>query len=160
MSAPSPIANYVVEVPKDNPHCTVPDFSPYSPYPVSPAAVREALAEQDQDLASIQLAHYWLQTDQWIRNHNAEVERAERKRKEEEDLRKLAEKKKAEIAEDRRQRAEQEEKEQRRKEKGKGREVVLEAGPSSPRKRKATEEAVNTTAKRPKVSNYWVFGLH
>jgi len=88
------------------------------------------------------------------------VEKAEMKRNEEEDMRKLAEKKKAEIAQDRRQRAEQEEKEKQRKEKGKGREEVSEAGPSSPRKRKATEEPGNTAAKRPKVSNYWVFGLH
>ena len=106
MSAPSPITNYVVGVPKDDPRRTLPGFSPYSPSPVSLAAVREALAEQGQDLASIQLAHYWLQTDRWIRNHNAEVERAERQRKEEEDLRKLAEKKKAEIVEDRRRRVE------------------------------------------------------
>jgi len=87
------------------------------------------------------------------------VERAERKRKEEEDMKKLAEKKKAEIAEDRRRRAEQEEKEKWRKEKGKGEEVVSEAGPSSPRKRKATEESGNTVAKRPKVSNIWFFGV-
>ena len=87
------------------------------------------------------------------------MEKAERKRKEEEDMRKLAEKKKAEIAEDRRRRAEQEEKEKQRKEKGKGKEVVLEAGPSSPRKWKATEEPGNTTAKRPKVSNYLGFGV-
>ena len=103
-------------------------------------------------MAAIQLAHYWLQTDQWIWSHNEEVEEAERKKKEEEDLRKLAEKKKAEIAEDRRRRAEQEEKEKRREEKGKGREVS-EAGPSSPRKWKATEEPGDTAAKRPKVSN-------
>jgi len=72
--------------------------------------------------------------------------------REEEDMQKLAEKKKAEIEEDRRQRVEQEEREKQRKEKGKGREVVPEAGPSSPRKRKATEEPGNAAAKRPKVS--------
>ena len=116
MSAPSPIANYVVKVPKDDPRHTVPGFSPYSPSPVSPEAVREALVVQDQDLVSIHLAHYWLQTDRWIQSHNTEVEEAERARKEEEDMRKLAEKKKAEIAEDRRQRAEQEEKERQERE--------------------------------------------
>ena len=160
MSAPSPITNYVVKVPKDDPRRTVSGFSPYSPSPVSPATVREALAERDPDLASIQLAHYWLQTDRWIRRHNTEVEEAEKKRREEEDMRKLAEKKKAEIAEDRRQRAEQEEKEKRRKEKGKGKEVVSEAGPSSPRKRKATEDPGNAAAKRLKVSDDWVFGFY
>jgi len=149
MSAPSPITNYVVEVPKDDPCRTLPGFSPYSPSPVSPAAVREALAEQDQDLASIQLAHYWLQTDRWIQSHNEEVEKAERKRK-----------KKAEIAEDRRRRAEQEEEEKRRKEKGKGREVVSEAGPSSPQKWKATEEPGNAAAKQPKVSDFPGFGVY
>ena len=143
MSAPSHIVNYVIEVPKDDPRCTVPGFSPYSPSLVSLEAVREALAAQDPDLASIQLAHYWLQTDQWIRSHNTEVEEAEKKRKEEEDMQKLAEKKKAEIAEDRRRRAEQEEKEKQRREKGKGKEVVSEVGPSSPRKQKATEEPGN-----------------
>ena len=110
-------------------------------------------------MALIQLAHHWLQTDRWIQNHNAEVERAERKRKEEEDMRKLAEKKKAESAEDRRRRVEQEEKEKQRKEKGKGREVVSEAGLSSPRKRKATEEPGNAAAKRPKVSDFPGFGV-
>jgi len=88
------------------------------------------------------------------------VEKAERKRKEEEDMRKLAEKKKAEIVKDRRRRAEQEEKEKQRKEKGKGKEVVSEVGPSSPRKRKATEEPSNAMAKRPKVSNslgFWSY---
>jgi len=137
----------------------VPGFLPYSPSPVSPEAVREALVAQDQDLASIQLAHYWLQTNRWIRSHNEEVEKAERKRKEEEDMRKLGEKKKAEIAEDQRWRAEQEEEEKRRKEKGKGKEVVSEAGPSSPRKRKATEEPGNAAAKRPKVSEFPGFGV-
>ena len=83
----------------------------------------------------------------------------ERARKEEEDMRKLAEKKKAEVAEDRRQRAEQEEKEKQRKEngEGEGKEIVLEAGPSSPQKQKATEEPGNTMAKRPKVSNFLGF---
>ena len=152
MSAPSPITNYVVEVPKDDPRRTLPGFSPYNPSPVSPAAVREALAEKDQDLAAIQLAHYWLQTDRWIRNHNAEVEAAEKKRKEEEDMRKVEEHKRREIEEDRRRRAEQAEKEKRRKEKGKGKEVAPEAGPSNPRKRKATEEPGAAAAKRPKVS--------
>ena len=160
MSAPSPITNYVVEVPKDDPRRTVIGFSPYSPSPISPAAVREALAERDQDLAAIQLAHYWLQTDRWIRSHNEEVEEAERKKKEEEDMRKLAEKKKAEIAEDWRRRAEHEEKEKQRREKGKGKEVVPEAGPSSPRKRKATEELGNAAVKRPKVSDDWVLGFY
>ena len=159
MSAPSPVTNYIVEVPKDDPRHTIPGFSPYSSSPVSPAAVREALAEQDQDLASIQLAHYWLQTDRWIRSHNAEVEEAEKKRKEEEDMRKLAEKKKAEIVEDQRQRAEQEEKERWRKEKGKGKKIVSEAGPSSPRKGKATEEPGNAAAKQPKVSEFPGFGV-
>ena len=132
MSTPSHIVNYIAEVPKDDPCHTVPGFLQYGPSPVSPEAVREALVAQDQDLASIQLAHYWLQTDRCIWSHNAEVEEAEKKRKEEEDMRKLAEKKKAEIAEDWRQRAEQEEKEKQRKEKGKGKEIVPEAGPSSP----------------------------
>ena len=144
-----PVAMYIVEVSKDDPRRTIDGFSPYSPSPVSPVEVRKALDEQDRDLASIQLAHYWLQTDRWIRNHNAE---AERERKEAEDMRKLAEKKKAEIEEDRRRRAEWEEKEKRRREKGKGREVEPEAGPSSPRKRKATEEPGASAAKRPKVS--------
>jgi len=53
------------------------------------------------------------------------VEEAEKKRREEEDMRKVEEKKRAEIEEDQRQRAElaekeQRELEQRRKEKGKG----------------------------------------
>jgi len=87
------------------------------------------------------------------------VEEVEKARREAEDMRKLAEKKKAEIAEDRRRRAEQEEKEKWRKEKGKGKEVVSEAGPSSPRKRKATEEPGNTVAKWPKVSNILFFGV-
>ena len=94
------------------------------------------MAEKESDMASIQLAHYWLRTDRWIRNHNAEVEAAEKKRKEEEDMRKVEEHKRREIEEDRRRRAEQAEKEKRRKEKGKGREVGPEAGPSNPRKRK------------------------
>jgi len=151
MSAPAPIANYVVEIPKDDIRRTVHGFSPYSPSPVPLDAVREAIAAKDPDLAAIQLAHYWLKTDRWIRQHNTEVEEAERARREAEDMRKLAEKKKAEIAEDRRRRAEQEEKEKRRKEKGKGKEVS-EAGPSSPRKRKATEELSRTGTKKPKVS--------
>jgi len=118
MSAPSPITNYVIEISKDDPRRTIDGFSPYSPSPVSPAAVRKALDEQDRDLASIQLAHYWLQTDRWIWSHNTEVERAERERREAEDMRRLAEHKKREIEEDRRPRAEWEEKEKRRKEKG------------------------------------------
>jgi len=152
MSAPSPITNYVVEVPKDDPHCTIHGFSPYSPSLVSPDDVRKALAEKDSDLALIQLAHYWLQTDRWIQKHNAEVEAAEKKRRDEEDMRKVEEHKKKEIEEDRKRRAEQAEKEKRRKEKGKGKEVVPEAGPSNPRKRKATEEPGTAAAKRPKVS--------
>jgi len=142
MSARSPIANYVVEVPKDDPRRTIPGFSLYSPSPVSPDAVQEAIAAEDQDLAAIQLAHYWLKTDRWVQRHNADVEEAERVRKEAEDLRKVAEKKKKEIEEDWKRRVEQEEKEKWRKEKGKEKEkeVVLEAGPSNPRKRKATEE--------------------
>ena len=87
MSVPSPIADYVIEVSKDDLRHTITGFSPYSPSPVSPVEVRKALDEQDRDLAAIQLAHYWLQTDRWIRNHNAEVERAERERKEVEDMR-------------------------------------------------------------------------
>jgi len=155
MSAPSPIANYIVEVPKDDPRRTVPGFSPYSPSLVSPGAVWEALAEKDPDLASIQLAHYWLQTDQWIRRHNTEVEEAEKKRREEEDMRKVEEKKRAEIEEDRRRRAELAEKEQRRKEKGKGkaREDTPEAGLSRSRKRRAEEEEERPSLKRPKVSH-------
>jgi len=152
MSAPAPIANYVVEVPKDDVRRTVHGFSPYSPSPVSPDAVREAIAAKDQDLAAIQLAHYWLKTDRWVRQHNTEVEEAERARREAEDMRKLAEHKKKEIEEDRRRRAEHEEKEKRRKEKGKGKEIAPEAGPSSPRKRKATEELSRTGTKKPKVS--------
>jgi len=140
MSAPQSIAIYVVEIAKDDPCRTIPGFSPYSPSPVSPSAVWEAIATDDQDLASIQLAHYWLKTDCWICQHNTDVEEAEKVWKEAEDMRKLAEKRKAEIEEDRRQRVEQEEKEQWRKEKGKGKEIMLEASPSSPRKRKATEE--------------------
>jgi len=152
MSAPAPIANYVIEVSKDDPRRTITGFSPYSPSPVSPAEVRKVLDDQDRDLAAIQLAHYRLQTDRWIRNHNTEVERAEREQREAEEMRRLAEHKKREIEEDRRRRAELAEKERRRKEKGKGKEVVPEAGPSSPRKRKATEEPGANTAKRPKVS--------
>ena len=152
MSAPSPITNYIVKIPKDNPRRTVPGFSPYSPSPVSPDAVREALAAKDQDLAAIQLAHYWLQTNRWVRRHNQQVEEQELARKEAEDLRKVEEKKKQEIEEDWKRRAEQAEKEKRRKEKGKGKEVVPEAGPSNPRKRKATEEPGAAAAKRPKVS--------
>jgi len=64
------------------------------------------------------------------------VEEAEQVWKEAEELRKLEEKKPAEIEEDRRQRAEAEQKELewRRKEKGKGRavEVMPDAGPSQP----------------------------
>jgi len=152
MSAPQSIATYVIEIAKDDPCRTVHGFSPYSPSPISPSAVREAITADDQDLASIQLAHYWLKTDCWICQHNTEVEEAEKAWREAEDMKKLAEKKKAEIEEDRRWRAEQEEREQRRKEKGKGKEIVLEAGPSSPRKQKATEEPGNSAAKRPKVS--------
>jgi len=77
MSAPPTIANYIGEVPKDDPRCTIPGFSPYSPSPVSPDTVREAIATKDQDLAAIQLAHYWLKTDQWVQRHNADVEEAE-----------------------------------------------------------------------------------
>jgi len=44
-----------------------------------------------------------------------------------------------------------------RKEKGKGKEIMSEVGPSSPWKQKATEEPGNTTAKRPKVSCSLVF---
>jgi len=157
MSAPSPIVNYIVEIPKDDPRRTIHGFSPYSPSPVSPAAVREALAEKDLDLASNQLAHYWLQTDRWIRRHNTEVEEAEKKRRDEEDLRKVEEKKRAEIEEDWRRRAEltekeQRELEQRRKEKGKGRatEDSPEGGPSRPRKRRAESESEGRSAKRPK----------
>ena len=159
MSAPSHIVNYIVEVPKDDPCCTVPGISPYSPSPESPEAVREALAAHDPDLASIQLAHYWLQTNWWIRRHNAEVEEAEKKRREEEDMRKVEEKKRAEIEEDQRQRAELAEKEQRelergRKEKGKGRarEDTPEAGPSQPRKQRVESEEERPSSKRPKVS--------
>jgi len=104
MSAPSPITNYVVEVPKDDPRRTLPGFAPYHPSPVSPDDVRNALAEKDSDLASIQLAHYWLQTDWWIRKHNAEVEAAEKKRRDEEDMRKVEEHKRREIEEDQKQR--------------------------------------------------------
>ena len=152
MSMPAPIANYIVEIPKDDIRRTVHGFSPYSPSPVPPDAVREAIAAKDPDLAAIQLAHYWLKTDRWVRQHNTEVEEAERARREAEDMRKLAEHKKKEIEEDRRRRAEQEETEKRRKEKGKGKEIAPEAGLSSPRKRKATEDPGNTAAKRPKVS--------
>ena len=106
----------------------------------------------NQDLASIQLVHYWLKTDHWICQHNADVEEVEKVRKEVEDMRKFSEKKKAEIEEDRRWRVEQEEKEKQRKEKRKEKDIVLEAGPSSPQKRKATEEPGNAVAKRPKVS--------
>ena len=74
MSASQSIATYVVEIAKDDPRRTVLGFSPYSPSPVSREAVQEALAVQDQDLVSIQLAHYWLQTDRWIWSHNAEEE--------------------------------------------------------------------------------------
>jgi len=80
------------------------------------------------------------------------MEEAEQIRKEAEDLRKVEEHKRKEIEEDRRRRAEHEEKEKRRKEKGKGKEIAPEAGPSSPRKRKATEELSRTGTKKPKVS--------
>ena len=83
MSAPSPITNYIVEVAKDGVRRTVHGFSPYSPSPASPGPVREALAAGDKDLAAIQIAHYWLKTDRWVRQHNAEVEEQERVRKEE-----------------------------------------------------------------------------
>jgi len=78
MSALSAITTYIVEVAKDNVRHTVHGFSPYSPSPVSPEAVREAIAANDRDLAAIQLAHYWLKTDRWVRQHNAEVEESER----------------------------------------------------------------------------------
>jgi len=159
MSAPSHIVNYIVEVPKDDPRCTVPGFSLYSPSPVSPEAVWEALAAHDPDLALIQLAHYWLQTDWWIRRHNTEVEEVEKKRREEEDMKKVEEKKKAEIEEDRRWRAELAKKEQRelewrRREKGKGRARgnTPEAGPSRPRKRRAESSEEGPSSKRAKVS--------
>ena len=103
-------------------------------------------------MAAIQLAHYWLKTDRWVQRHNTDVEEAERVRKEEEDLWKVADKKKKEIEEGQKRRAEQEEKEKRRRGKGKGKEVVLEAGLSNPRKRKAMEEPGAAAAKRPKVS--------
>jgi len=73
-------------------------------------------------------------------------------------LQKVAEKKK-EIEEDQKRRVEQEEKEKQRREKGKGKEVVSEAGPSSPRKGKATEEPGNAAAKQPKVSEFPGFGV-
>ena len=137
MSAPSPITLYVAEIPKDDPRCSIHGFSPYSPSPVSLDAVHEALKVQDPDLASIQLAHYWLQTDRWVCCHNQEVEEQELARKEVEDMKKVEEKKKAEIEEYRRRGAELAEKEQRelerkRKEKGKGRARgdTLEGGPS------------------------------
>jgi len=66
MSAQPPVsakAYYVAEVAKDDPRHTVHGFSPYSPVPVSPEAVQEAIAAADKDLAAIQLAHYWLKTD-------------------------------------------------------------------------------------------------
>ena len=160
MSAPSPINNYVVEVPKDDVCRSLTGFSLYSPSPASPGTVREALAAGDTDLAAIQLAHYWLKTDRWIHQHNVGVEEAEKARREAEDMRKVEEKKKAEIEEDRRQRAElaekeQKESEQRRKEKGKGRatEDTPEAGPSRPRKRGAESEEEGPRSKRPKVSS-------
>jgi len=102
MFASTPIANYVMEVSKDDVRRTVHGFLPYSPSPVSPGAVCEAIAADDRDLALIQLAHYWLKMDQWISQHNKEVEEQERTRKEAEDMRKVEEKKKAEIEEDRR----------------------------------------------------------
>ena len=52
-------------------------------------AVQEVITAEDQDLAAIQLAHYWLKTDWWVCQHNAEVEEAERAQKEEEDLKKF-----------------------------------------------------------------------
>jgi len=113
MSAPSPVTTYIVEVPKDDARRTIAGFSPFSPSPVSPSAL-QAITVEDQDLASIQLAHYWLKTDHWIHQHNADVEEAEKAWKEVEDMRKLAEKKKAEVEEDCRRRAEQEEKEKQR----------------------------------------------
>jgi len=143
---------YVVEVPKDDICWSVAGFSPYTPSLVSPGPVRDAIAIDDQDLVAIQLAHDWLKIDQWIRSHNAEVEEAEKVWKEAEDMRKLAEKKKAEIEQDQRQRVEKEEKEKQRKEKGKGKEIVPESGPSSPWKWRAMEEPGNAVAKRPKVS--------
>jgi len=113
MSTPQSIVTYVVEIAKDDPCCTIPGFSPYNPSPVSPSAVREAIVVDDPDLASIQLAHYWLKTNHWICQHNADVEEAEKAWKEAEDMKKLAEKKKAEIEEDWRRRVEQEERERR-----------------------------------------------
>ena len=101
-------------------------------------------------MAAIQLAHYWLQTDRWVRHHNQQVEEQELARKEAEDLWKVEEHKRKEIEDDQKRRAEQAEKEKRKKEKGK--EVVPEAGQSNPRKRKATEEPGAAAAKRPKVS--------
>jgi len=122
-------AYYVAEVTKDDPCGRIHGFSPYSPVPVSPDGVREAIAADDRDLAGIQLVHYWLKTDCWICQHNAEVEEAERLRKEAEDLRKVEEKKNAKIEEDQRRREqlrkaeeerEQRESERQRREKGKG----------------------------------------
>jgi len=93
MSAPSPIASYVAEISKDDPCHLIHRFLPYSPSPVSPDVVHEALEVQDPDLASIQLAHYWLQTDRWTCHHNTEVEEQEHAWKEAEDMRKVEEKK-------------------------------------------------------------------
>ena len=180
MSTQSTIINYVVEVPKDDVQRSLAGFSPYGPSLASLDAVGEALAAGDSDLTAIQLAHYWLITDCWIHQHNREVEEVERARKEVVDLLKAEEKKKKkkkkkkkeieedrrrrvkqeekkkkkkkEIEEDWRQRVKQEEKEKRRKEKGKGKEVVSEAGLSNPWKRKATEEADSAATKKPKVS--------
>ena len=120
-------------------------------------AVWEAIAADDKDLAQIQLTHYWLKTDWWIYQHNAEVEESERVRKEEEDMQRLAEKKKAEIEEDWRQRAELEEKEHQRKEKRKGRAVeenMPEAGPSQSWKWRVGSEEEGLSLKRPKVSDF------
>ena len=171
MSAQPPLsanAYYVTEVAKDDPHHTIHGFSPYSPVPVSPDGVHEAIVADDRDLATIQLAHYWLKTDCWIRQHNAEVEEAERLRKEVEDLRKVEEKKKAEIEEDRRRREQlrkvEEEREWReleqwRREKGKGRaeEEMPEAGLSQSRKRRAESDGERLSSKRLKVNVPWCY---
>ena len=84
------------------------------------------------------------------------MEEQECAQKEVEDMRKVEEKKRAEIEEDRRRRAELAEKEQkgleqRRKESGKGRarEEVPEAGLSRPRKQRAESEEEGPSSKRP-----------
>jgi len=154
--APSVNAYYVAEVSRDDPRRTIHGFSPYSPVPVSPSAVQEAITAADKDLAAIQLAHYWLQADRWIRKHNDEVDEAERVQRDLEDMRKVEEQKKAEIEEDRRQRAEWAEKKQRelewkRKGKGRAREDSPEASPSRSRKRRAESESEGHSSKTPKM---------